>query len=280
MIYLELPQNGKSKAKRKPPALISKPKADRSTASDKPVPKLESETIIFENARCKVTKINRDGEVFVVKTCQQPDTIAAAAGEWTIEHRILSELRHPNVIRLLDHNARLLALRLEPLGSDLGKLADESGISTMSPDVQDRVLCGISSVLKFIHRNHATRYGQIHNGGTPYYIPPEVALLKKRGPPGDIWAFGVTMLFVLKVISLPKGRGWLIRDIPKGIGEAAFALTRWTIEMEEAALKLPSGHALVQRMLEPDQQKRITAAEVLAGLTTPAHMELHPPQTN
>ncbi|CAK7246415.1 MAG: hypothetical protein STHCBS139747_008046 [Sporothrix thermara] len=62
-------------------------------------------------------------------------------------------------------------------------------------------------------------------GGTPYYVPPEFIGRKLRGPPSDVWALGITMLYVLRKIEFPDTRGgrhrarpplyWQIADVNK-----------------------------------------------------------------
>lgn len=34
-------------------------------------------------------------------------------------------------------------------------------------------------------------------GGTPWYVPPDLIVEQQRGAPGDVWALGITMLYVL-----------------------------------------------------------------------------------
>lgn len=47
--------------------------------------------------------------------------------------------------------------------------------------------------------------GDTSSGGTPWCLPPEfVDSYKNRGAPGDIWALGMTMLYVLGKIGLPE----------------------------------------------------------------------------
>ncbi|KUI64507.1 Mitosis inhibitor protein kinase mik1 [Cytospora mali] len=51
-------------------------------------------------------------------------------------------------------------------------------------------------------------------GGTPWYLPAEYLAHKKRGTPADIFALGVTMLWVLRKCSLPEKRvEWMIADL-------------------------------------------------------------------
>lgn len=51
----------------------------------------------------------------------------------------------------------------------------------------------------------------MHNGGTPSYIAPEL-VVRQRNQASDIWAFGVTMLFVFARLPLPS-QSWKIQDL-------------------------------------------------------------------
>ncbi|KAJ9130004.1 CAMK protein kinase, partial [Coniochaeta hoffmannii] len=57
----------------------------------------------------------------------------------------------------------------------------------------------------------------VHTGGSPWYIPYEYVEDGRRGVPGDVFALGVVMLFVLGGIRLPEmGAGrlnWRIADV-------------------------------------------------------------------
>lgn len=62
---------------------------------------------------------------------------------------------------------------------------------------------------------------ELVHGGTPWYLPPEYLGKKKRGPLSDVFALGVTLLWVLRKCPLPeKMELWQIRDIHQGPSEA------------------------------------------------------------
>lgn len=42
------------------------------------------------------------------------------------------------------------------------------------------------------------------SGGTPWYVPPEYIKDRRRGPPGNVFVFGVSMLWVLEKCELPE----------------------------------------------------------------------------
>ena len=124
-------------------------------------------------------------------------------------------------------------------------------------------------------------------GGTPYYVPPEFIGNKSRGPASDVWALGVTMLYVLRKITFPDSRArrhhprplyWQIAGINNpnapykqyGNGHPAVSQMRdWLEEMYEAREKLnPKDRLerLVKEMLMPNPNHRITMNKVVQEL--------------
>lgn len=109
-------------------------------------------------------------------------------------------------------------------------------------------------------------------GGTPHFIPPEYVDDKvgSRGPPGDVWALGVTMLCMLRKLAASSLR----KDIDIGQlrhkgsrSRAAFqdllqdiASARKQLNLEDVVEKL------VFQMLDPDHKKRVSAADVELAL--------------
>ena len=109
-------------------------------------------------------------------------------------------------------------------------------MSTLSEDVQFNVWIDVSSGLEYIHAHnilhldlkpqnillgqgrqakicdfgfsvqHNVESSVFYSGGTPSYIPPEYIPNGKLGRPADVWALGITMLFVLGLIPLPNGK--------------------------------------------------------------------------
>ena len=72
--------------------------------------------------------------------------------------------------------------------------------------------------------------GDQSSGGTPWYLPPEFAISQKnRGAPGDVWALGVTMLYVLRKVGLPERAvgSWRIHAVADKNREARRQMTAW-----------------------------------------------------
>ena len=104
-------------------------------------------------------------------------------------------------------------------------------------------------------------------GGTPWYMPPEFAYgTQSRNVSGDIWALGVTMLYVLHKIPLPDmvGKGWLIRDVMKEASDARQKMEAWLTEIEDVRKHLDHANVIerqVYKMLEPRINSRVQAAQ-------------------
>lgn len=107
-------------------------------------------------------------------------------------------------------------------------------------------------------------------GGTPWYIPPDLVVQRTRGTPGDVWALGVTMLYVLGKITLPERttKGWVIRNVTTQDGEARECLLIWLDIVARARTELDRADMvedLVFQMLEPGSNSRIQAAQIAAA---------------
>lgn len=129
------------------------------------------------------------------------------------------------MFRLVYHNAKTLQITLEHVGPEMTQWVDREGMSKLSRIAQDRIWIDVSQGLQYLHHRRIfhrdIKPGNIllserravicdfglaaqvlispppFNGGTPCYITPEYVFDGQRGFEGDIWAFGVTMLFVL-----------------------------------------------------------------------------------
>lgn len=115
--------------------------------------------------------------------------------------------------------------------------------------------------------------GEINNGGTPWYLPPEYMAERTRGTPGDVFALGVTLLWVLQKCSLPdKNEEWLIRDIHESRFEsrlrAGGKMRSWLSRVDNMRSKLSQSERdleyVVRRMLR--KEGRSTAADVVEHL--------------
>jgi serine/threonine protein kinase len=114
----------------------------------------------------------------------------------------------------------------------------------------------------------ATSGSQFATGGTPCYLAPD-AIRHQRGRPGDLWALGVTMLFVLGFIPLPN-RSWDLGGIPFELQQVQ-KMSEWLGEVRRTRARLPEKMKLLSGMLKEDPDLRTTASslcESLAARTT------------
>ena len=113
-----------------------------------------------------------------------------------------------------------------------------------------------------------------NNSGTPCYVPPEYISTRRRGFPGDIWAFGITLLFAYGLIPLPKG-SWKIANIFES-KEAFSEMRGWLRGVEQAAENVPEGLSLLRSMLSIETKKRVTASCLVNSLPTTMPSETIP----
>jgi len=103
-----------------------------------------------------------------------------------------------------------------------------------------------------------------NNGGTPCYISPEYLFDDKRGTPGDVWAFGVTLLFVFRLVPLPRGT-WKIADVPLD-KRVHTMMSNWLREVQRVGEEVPTTLSLLRSMLAMNPKKRITASQLVNSL--------------
>ncbi|SPO02382.1 related to protein kinase [Cephalotrichum gorgonifer] len=241
------------------------------------------------------------------------------ANMWLREYQSQDDLQHDSIVKLYGGDARHLALFMEHVEArDLSarEVWRNKGDDLFSGTKSDasRILHDISKALHYIHnRNlvhndikpsnilYSTERGAalcdfglstnkkapLSTGGTPYYVPPEFIGSKLRGTPSDVWALGITMLYVLGKIPYPDARAtrahpkrlyWMIAEVNRplatgrgmqGSASAVLAMRTWLGEIDEARKRL-SPHdkmeRLVKAMLVPHPNQRITVAEVLREL--------------
>ncbi|KXH59541.1 serine/threonine protein kinase-20 [Colletotrichum salicis] len=222
------------------------------------------------------------------------EDLIKCASIWKREKSFLEKLHHPNIISLKAFDGRVFAMLVEQLPPSLHR-----GFSSpfKISDAQ-RILQGTSSALAYLADQRV-----IHNdikpaniayspergavlldfglattinekelpGGTPWYVPPDLIVQRTRGAPGDVWALGVTMLYVLGNITLPEKttKGWLIRNVTNRHGEARERLLGWLDNIARARVKLDRTDVVentVFRMLEPGIDSRIHATQIAAWL--------------
>lgn len=194
-------------------------------------------------------------------------------------------------MRLLDFNALRQSLELEYIGPDLAQSADKEHLSLLSEDLQYRIWRDVTKGLEYIHSMNIIHrdikpqnillgqgnrgavicdFGisaQIHTqpkvyfGGTPCYIPPEYIDGHSRGKEADIWAFGVTMLFVFRRIALPRDH-WTIAAVFEDSATRQ-KMETWLYHIQQTLKVVPKTLTPIHAMLAEEPRDRITAAALV-----------------
>ncbi|WQF77023.1 Putative serine/threonine-protein kinase, active [Colletotrichum destructivum] len=221
---------------------------------------------------------------------------------WLKEVKNHSKLsQHTAIVSLYGADARFLSLYMEHVDApNLASYRLHCGNCTLGVDEAKRILADMSSAISYVHSQsivhndikpanilfNCTRgavlidFGlssglkdsTVYVGGSPWYVPLEYAINGKRGGPGDVFALGVVMLFVLRKIPLPDLRpqlNWMIADVRKGgVRNAAWdTMFQWLGIVEKASrssggLQHAPLAALVREMLIT-VSKRISVSELL-----------------
>lgn len=228
---------------------------------------------------------------------------------WLRELQYQENLEHKSIVRLYGGDARFLSLYMEHVDArDLTAKGTWRVASTdmFNGDRSDapRILRDIASALHYIHSK-----GLVHNdikpgnilysrdrgavlcdlglstkardpvaAGTPWYVPPEFIGLRQRGPASDVWALGVTMLYVLGKITWPDVRAnqrhprhlyWIIAKLnSRDRGpqkEAVSRMREWLGEVTSARNSLDTHdklERLVHGMLSPNPKERATIKDI------------------
>ncbi|CAK7262664.1 hypothetical protein SEPCBS119000_000087 [Sporothrix epigloea] len=252
--------------------------------------------------------------------------VVRQADTWQREYQTHEKLQHESIVRLYAGDARCLSLMMEHVDAkDLSKKKTWRGTTDyFTGDRRDarRILRDISGALNYIHGCQcvhndvkpanilfsrergamlcdfglSTETKDSHlslTGGTPYYVPPEFIGRKLRGPPSDVWALGITMLYVLRKIQFPDARGgrhqakplyWLIADVNKAPAAAAapspgdfnsarapavLQMKMWLSEVAEAKEKLNREdeiERMTYEMLSANPAQRITMKKLVSEL--------------
>ena len=233
---------------------------------------------------------------------------------WLREVHTQENLEHKSIVRLYGGDARFLSLYMEHV--DAGDLSSKgmwltTGTHLFSGDRSDglRILRDIAGALHYIHGKGLVHNdikpgnilysrdrgavlcdlglttkskGMVSAGGTPWYVPPEFVGLKQRGYPSDVWALGVTMLYVMGKISWPDARAhrahprhlhWMIAELnSRAKVEQATAVSRmrqWLNEVNNARSGLDTHdklERLVHGMLSPNPKDRVTTKDIINQL--------------
>lgn len=260
-------------------------------------------------------------------------TLIRQADIWQREFQAQELLHHPKIPKLYGGDARFLSLYMEHVPApDLQQKGKWRGLNNDffvgTRDDARQILIDIGRALNYMHsRNRAHNDVKPANilysrergavlidmglstptrspgsaAGTPYYVPPEFLGNKLRGPAGDVWALGVTMLYALKKLPLPDARGsarpnqrplhWQIAELnrPQGARQimpaqggrgptmqhqqqpmnAVAKMHCWLGEVKEAREQLNTDdivERLVDKMLIPNPTQRITMRKLVADL--------------
>lgn len=261
----------------------------------------------------------------VVNGSHQPNAhernVIRQADMWQREYQTQENLAHRSIVRYYGGDARFLSLYMEHVDAKDLTIQNrwrskQDDHFTGSRDDASRILRDISGALSYIHGRqlchndikpanilYSMERGAVlcdfgmstvtssppGSGGTPYYIPPEFIGRKSRGPPADVWAMGVTMLYLLRKLPLPESRArpqsgnkqlyWLIAGVNRpdvvqkfGNGQPAILQMRtWLTEVHDAAQKLDKDDRLeriVKEMLTPNPTQRISMTSILEQLTS------------
>lgn len=199
-----------------------------------------------------------------------------------------------NIISLKSLDGRLFALYVEHLPCSLMR----GPASPFAPSDAYAILRGMSSALAYLdvkavaHNDikpgnlvysprrgavlidfgHATDANEPQSKGeTPWYIPPEFAHGTESNA-RDIWALGVTMLYVPRKLPLPDrlGKGWMIRDVINHTSSAGRKMEAWLTEVADAWKDLRHADLVettVYRMLDAHVEGRAQAAHIVAVFT-------------
>jgi serine/threonine protein kinase len=247
------------------------------------------------------------------------------ADMWLREYKSHDNLRHKSIVRLYGGDARYLSLYMEHI--DAPDLASKQRWRDHANDMfrgtradAVRIVRDTAGALHYIHGRklvhndikpanilYSPERGAVlcdfglsthtnnppTTGGTPYYVPPEFIGQKLRGTPSDVWALGITMLYVLGKIPFPDARAgkqhprplyWMIADLnrPAAASHRPVATGRpvmpaveqmriWLAEITEKRdrlSKLDPLEKLVQEMLQPQPSQRITMARLIQDVFT------------
>lgn len=251
---------------------------------------------------------------------EEERTLLRQSETWLREFVNHEQLNHKSIPRLFGGDGRYLSLYMEHIeAKDLSSRGHwqnpQTTMFTGDRTDAERILRDIAGALDYLHTQSIVHndikpgnimytrergavlcdFGmsfdktapQANIGGTPYYIGPEYIGQRLRGMPGDVWALGVTMLYVLGKIGFPDARSdrrhpkqlyWQIRDLnespqyqarqPGFDGRtAAQKMQSWLLEVNEATRRLNRKdmvQGLVMGMLELKPKDRITMGKVVA----------------
>jgi serine/threonine protein kinase len=257
---------------------------------------------LFENERSIVEAYMHLGETTVRKKIRRT-VLHQAASQWEREIQIQANLFHPNVTKMLQWDFKDWSIDFEYGGKDLARLKSATNMFDVARDifdVQQRVLRHSTRALHYLHKEKAIKHLDIkpHNvllsddhqtvrlcdfgharktdeavtgGGTHCYIAPEFLLRNETSSASDIWALGITMLYVLNIIPLPGSEPgsevWEICRLQENSAERR-KMVRWLATVKKAVDKIPKEWSVVRKMLIQESEDRIDATGLLEWMKT------------
>jgi serine/threonine protein kinase len=259
-----------------------------------------------------ISILTPDHPSVVAKVLKPSSSVKSTAVMWLRETSIHSKLSAgglPTIVQLLGLDARLHSLYLEDIAApSLAQRAWRGPDDYFSGTPADarRVLDDMASALAFVHGNGIThndvKPGNIlfspargavlidfglssdstrasaaatQTAGTPWYVPPEFMdnPLTGRGPPGDVWALGVVMLYLRRRLRIPdKSTDWQIWAVTSQRSPDAVAamgkMSIWVAKVlaERAQLGLDQMDEVIRGMTEPQRSDRSTINAVVKAL--------------
>lgn len=202
----------------------------------------------------------------------------------------------PSIIKFVGADARFFSIYMESLPyPDLTGMMSRPGyMFTGTTDDATRVLRDMASALehlavekKLLHNDikpgnilydpargavlvdfglGSSEAEKTCKGGTPWYVPREFMVTGKRGFESDIFALGVTLLYLLNKTPLPElhCKGWIIARVAEDKIDRS-RMERWIQEVIEMRSQLADDgiELLVKQMIDEDPEHRISAASLV-----------------
>ncbi|KAL7821008.1 kinase-like protein [Trichoderma gracile] len=210
---------------------------------------------------------------------------------WTREKTILQLVIHKHIVKLKGFDARMLTIYYGILPPSLAR----GTWSSLQAHDAEKVLRQISSALAYLAAENivhndvqpaniaysgdgavlfnfelASLSGAKVDDSSPWYPPPESRQKDICSPAADVWALGITMLYLLGKMPLPGDKG--AHDAHRGRGTRNPTKNEWRSRIRsiaECKAKLNKDdvvESLVFRMLDKNAVSRITAADVESAL--------------
>ncbi|TLS27215.1 hypothetical protein PpBr36_05350 [Pyricularia pennisetigena] len=250
-----------------------------------------TDTLDYKIKHVRQIGATRGSKVFVARHSRLPGDIVVKVTQYDS----FNPQNLPNIMVIRPWDGRMFAFYLEALPRSL-----ERGLNTtFTRQDAHKIIVGLSSALTYLsglsmcHNDikpanivYSPARGAVlvdlglttsephshSSGGTPAYMRPEEAFTTPlHGFPGDVWAVGVVMLYVLGCIRLPGGPAvkWGIYKIQDQRTEDRKKMINWLEHICKIRETLSTGdmlERLVHGALERSPSARITAAQMMATL--------------